>query len=247
MNENEHPNEDPIQKANDWFLKERAKALTEWEAMPQGKNQEMTAKLERMREINKVDLQHEKVLSASAPNQSVSTSDYTLKNTTPPPAVKSDQRPTFYVNQTVNQDIAQYREQKPEFEKKVAAMHRDELEDEYLLSVMKRDGYEPGVHLQDDLQKFREESPSLAKRAQVMPREYLENKYTLTQMKREGYNPEIQKMKSFLNRPENQEIKEIVERQTSQIRNPEVRERVAYTRKAPQILKAHGIIKGRTY
>jgi len=101
--------------------------------------------------------------------------------------------------------------------------------------------------VQEDIQKFKEDKPSFVQRAKIMPREYLENKYTLTQMRREGYDPDVQKMKSFLNRPENQAIKEIVEKQTSHIRNPELRERVAYTRKSPQVLKAHGLMKGRTY
>ncbi len=230
------------QQANEWFLSGREKAIQEWQKMPVDTKANLLKGKEAMERIVENDKKFEAILNTENPNLTTREAPgYVMKNTTPQRVSNPENKPVYYVNQTVAADIAAYRSKNAEFSQKTQSMSTGEMQDEYLLGVMKRQGYEPGLNVQKDLENFKQDNPNLVRRAESMPREYLENTLVLNAMKKDGYSPEVEKMKSFLNRPENAEMKKEVENLVQHIRNPDVRERVAMTRKAPQVLKAHGI------
>ncbi len=163
--------------------------------------------------------------------------DYVVKTS----GVKAPEKPiTFYENPEVTLDIANYRKSNPAFDAKAKAMSRDELEQTYLLKIMTRDGYQPGLHTGKDIADWRQANPSLDQRVKVMPRERLENDLVLTQMRREGYDHQLQKYQRFFNAPENAELKAMMDRSIAHIRKPDERIK-QFKQKAPQILRMKGI------
>ncbi len=226
-------------EAKEWFLSKRTERLNAWEALPQETKPQLTEKLEAIREINKLDTKFEQILNIAEPALKLESRDYIVKNTAKAPT--QEQKPVFYVNADVVQDIAEFRKQSPEIDKQVSGMSREALESEYFLKLMKREGYQPGLTISQDIAKYRQDHPSLHKRAEVMPRDRLENDYLLNQMKKNGYDPVVRKYEEFLNRPENAEIKKEAENLVSHIRNPKVKARMLFKEKAPTILRAKGI------
>ncbi|MES2309325.1 MAG: hypothetical protein V4507_10755 [Verrucomicrobiota bacterium] len=228
-----------LDEAKAWFLGERQAELEKWTKMPTGTKDEMRASLDFMREFNMRDARCELVMSQASAGQTVSTKDYDVKVSGKSPA--RSENPTFYVNPDVDSDIKNYRGSNPELDSKVKVLGREELENEYILKVMKRGGYEPTINVKDDIAKYKADHPSLDSRAKIMSRERLENELILKEMKKVGYDPQIARYKAFFDKPENAHLKKQLENLTAHIRNPQKREEVMFREKAPVVAKANGI------
>ncbi|MDX2225601.1 MAG: hypothetical protein SFY92_00660 [Verrucomicrobiae bacterium] len=156
---------------------------------------------------------------------------------------KKAQAFAFKVNEGIEADIAGFRKRHPELDKQLKSADRDELENRYILNVMRKEKYQPDLNanIAQDVANFREDNPSLNERAKTMTRERLENALALGEMKKHGYDPQLIAMRRFYNRPENAKYLTELLQSVEHLTDPKFAERVMWKEKAPKIIKKHGL------